>query len=83
MAFALKVGQAHAAPFRVSRNVDGVAYRKPSTWTSSNPAMIRLSRITSPDARSVYARCFGPLDPTIASPVDEIGAPEVGRYGVG
>jgi hypothetical protein len=74
MAFALKVGQRtrlHVAFLRVDGSRSSV--ESPPTWTSSNPAMIRIVEDPlSPDGRSVYAECLGPVDPTIASPVVEI-----------
>jgi hypothetical protein len=74
MAFALKVRQRtrlHVAFLRVDGSRSSV--ESPPTWTSSNPAMIRIVEDPlSPDGRSVYAECLGPVDPTIASPVVEI-----------
>ena len=74
MAFALKVGQhtrLHVAFFRVDGNRSTVA--GPPIWTSSNPAMVRIVEDPlSPDGRSVYAECLGPVDPAVTSPIIEI-----------
>jgi hypothetical protein len=74
MPFALKVGQRtrlHVAFLRVDSSRSNV--ERPPTWTSSNPAMVRIVEDPlSPDGRSVYAECLGPVDPAVASPVVEI-----------
>jgi hypothetical protein len=74
MPFALKVGQRtrlHVAFLRVDGSRSSV--EMPPTWTSSNPAMVAIVEDPlSPDGRSVYAECLGPVDPTVASPIVEI-----------
>jgi hypothetical protein len=74
MAFALKVGQRtrfHAAFLRVDGSRSAV--EAPPTWTSSNPAMVRLVEDpSSPGGRSVYAECIGPVDPSVTAWVIEI-----------
>lgn len=74
MPFALKVGQRtrlHVAFLRVDGNRSTVA--SPPLWASSNPAMVAIIEDPlSPDGRSVYAECLGPVDPAVASSVVEI-----------
>jgi hypothetical protein len=74
MAFALKVGQRarlHVAFLRADGSRSAV--ERPPTWTSSNPAMVRIVEDSlSFDGRSVYAECLGPVDPAVTSPVVEI-----------
>jgi hypothetical protein len=71
MPFALKVGQRtrlHVAFLRVDGSRSSV--ERPPTWTSSNPAMMRIIEDPlSPDGRSVYVECLGPVDPAVSSPV--------------
>jgi hypothetical protein len=74
MAFALKVGQRtrlHVAFLRVDGSRGTVS--RPVTWTSSNPAMVRIVEDPlSPDGRSVYVECLGPVDPAVPSHLVEI-----------
>jgi hypothetical protein len=74
MPFPLKVGQRtrlHVAFLRVDGSRSSV--EMPPTWTSSNPAMVAVVEDPlSPDGRSVYVECLGPVDPTVASPIVEI-----------
>ena len=74
MPFALKVGQRtrlHVAFLRVDGSRSAVAGRP--IWTSSNPAMVRIIQDpVSPDGRSVYAECLGPVDPAVPSHIVEI-----------
>jgi hypothetical protein len=74
MAFALKVGQRtrlHVAFLRVDGSQSPV--ERPPTWTSSNPAMVAIvDDPLSPDGRSVYAECLGPVDPAVRPPIVEI-----------
>jgi hypothetical protein len=74
MAFALKVGQRtrlHVAFLRVDGSRSTV--ESPPTWTSSNPAMVRIVEDPlSPDGRSVYVECLGPVDPAVPSHLVEI-----------
>jgi hypothetical protein len=74
MPFALKVGQRthlHVAFLRVDGSRSTVV--GPPIWTSSNPAMVAIVEDPlSPDGRSVYAECVGPVDPAMTSPVVEI-----------
>jgi len=74
MAFALKVGQRtrlHVAFLRVDGSRSPT--ERPPTWTSSNPAMVAIVEDPlSPDGRSVYAECLGPVDPAVPSPIVEI-----------
>jgi hypothetical protein len=74
MAFALKVGQRtrlHVAFLRVDGSRSPT--ERPPTWTSSNPAMVAIvADPLSPDGRSVYAECLGPVDPALRSPIVEI-----------
>jgi hypothetical protein len=83
MAFALKVGQRarlHVAFFRVDGSRSTVA--SPPTWISSNPAMVEIVEDpSSPDGRSVYAECLGPVDPAVTSPIVEISC--VGEVDLG
>jgi hypothetical protein len=74
MAFALKVGQRTRLQVAFLR-VDGSrsSVERPPSWTSSNPAMVRIVEDPlSPDGRSVYAECLGPVDPSVASPTVQI-----------
>jgi hypothetical protein len=74
MAFALKVGQRTRLQVAFLR-VDGSrsSLTTPAIWTSSNPAMIALVEDPlSPNGRSVYVECLGPVDPTVTSPIVEI-----------
>ena len=74
MPFALKVGQRthlHVAFLRAdgSRSI----VEEPPTWTSSNPAMVAIVEDPlSPDGRSVYAECVGPVDPAVPAHIVEI-----------
>jgi hypothetical protein len=74
MPFALKVGQhtrLHVAFLRVDGSQSTVA--GPPIWTSSNPAMVRIVEDPlSPDGRSVYVECLGPVDPAVPSHLIEI-----------
>jgi hypothetical protein len=74
MAFALKVGQRsrlHVAFLRIDGSRSTVA--GPPIWTSSNPAMVRIVEDpSSPDGRSVYVECVGPVDPAVPSHLVEI-----------
>ena len=74
MPFVLKVGQRtrlHVAFLRVDGSPGTV--ESPPLWASSNPAMVAIIEDPlSPDGRSVYAECLGPVDPAVASPVVEI-----------
>ena len=74
MPFALKVGQRtrlHVAFLHVDGSRSPV--ENPPSWTSSNPAMVAIVEDPlSPDGRSVYAECLGPVDPAVASPVVDI-----------
>jgi hypothetical protein len=74
MPFALKVGQRtrlHVAFLRVDGRRSTLA--GPPTWTSSNPAMIAIVEDPlSPDGRSVYVECLGPVDPAVPSYIVEI-----------
>jgi hypothetical protein len=74
MPFALKVGQRtrlHVAFLRVDWSRSTV--ERLATWTSSNPAMVRIAEDPlSPDGRSVYAECLGLADPAVPSHLVEI-----------
>jgi hypothetical protein len=74
MSFALKVGQRsrlHVAFLRVDGSRSTVA--GPPIWTSSNPAMVAIVEDPlSPDGRSVYVECLGPVDPAVTAHVVEI-----------
>jgi hypothetical protein len=74
MPFALKVGQRarlHVAFLRVDGGRSTVA--GPPIWTSSNPAMVAIVEDPlSPDGRSVYVECLGPVDPAVPSHLVEI-----------
>jgi hypothetical protein len=74
MPFALKVGQRmrlHVAFLRVDGSRGTVA--GPPIWTSSNPAMVAIVEDPlSPDGRSVYAECLGPVAPAVTSPIVEV-----------
>jgi hypothetical protein len=74
MPFALKVGQRmrlHMAFLRVDGSRSTVA--GPPIWMSSNPAMVAIIEDpVSPDSRSVYVECLGPVDPAVTSPIGEI-----------
>jgi hypothetical protein len=74
MAFALKVGQRtrlHVAFLRVDGSRSSA--ERPPTWTSSNPAMVAIvADPLSPDGRSVYVECLGPVDPAVRPPIVEI-----------
>jgi hypothetical protein len=74
MPFALKVGQRtrlHVAFLLADGSRSTVA--EPPTWTSSNPAMVAiLQDPLSPDGRSVYVECLGPVHPAVASSIVEI-----------
>jgi hypothetical protein len=83
MAFALKVGQRTRLRVAFLR-ADGSrsAVERPPTWTSSNPAMVRIVEDPlSSDGRSVYAECLGPVDPAVTSPIVEINC--VGEVDLG
>jgi hypothetical protein len=83
MPFALKVGQRthlHVTFLRVDGSRSAVA--GPPTWTSSNPAMVRIVEDPlSLDGRSVYAECLGPVDPAVTSPV--VGISCTGEVDIG
>jgi hypothetical protein len=74
MPFALKVGQRtrlHVAFLRVDGSRSNV--ERPPIWMSSNPAMMRIVEDPlSPDGRSVYVECLGPVDPAVPSHLVEI-----------
>src|SRR5262245_38960282 len=74
MPFALKVGQRtqlHVAFLRVDGSRSTV--EGPPIWTSSNPAMVRIIEDPlSPDGRSVFVECLGPVDPTVPAHIVEI-----------
>ena len=74
MPFALKVGQRtrlHVAFLRVDGTRSTVL--SPPIWASSNPAMVAIIEDPlSPEGRSVYAECLGPVDPAVTPPVVEI-----------
>jgi hypothetical protein len=74
MAFALKVGQRtrlHVAFLRVDGSRSPT--ERPPAWTSSNPAMVAIVEDpSSPDGRSVYVECLGPVDPAVRPPIVEI-----------
>jgi hypothetical protein len=74
MPFALKVGQRtrlHVTFIRIDGSRSTV--ERPPTWTSSNPAMVRIVEDPlSPDGRSVYVECVGPVDPAVTSRIVEI-----------
>jgi hypothetical protein len=51
---------------------------------SSNPAMVRIVEDPrSPDGRSVYAECLGPVDPAVASPIVQISCAGEADLGTG
>jgi hypothetical protein len=85
MPFALKVGQRarlHVAFLRVDGSRSSV--EKPPSWTSSNPAMVRIVEDPlAPDGRSVYAECLGPVDPAVTAPVVEISCAGEADLGTG
>jgi hypothetical protein len=85
MPFALKVGQCtrlHVTVLRADGSRSTVA--GPPTWTSSNPAMVAiLEDPLSPDGRSVYVECLGPVDPTVTSPVVAISCTGEADLGAG
>jgi hypothetical protein len=85
MAFALKVGQRtrlHVAFLRVDGSRSPV--ERPATWTSSNPAMVAIVEDPlSPDGRSVYAECLGPVDPAVRPPIVEISCAGEVDFGTG
>jgi hypothetical protein len=85
MAFALKVGQRtrlHVAFLRVDGSRSTV--ESPPTWTSSNPAMVRIVEDPlSPDGRSVYAECVGPVDPAVTARIVEISCAGEVNLGTG
>ena len=85
MPFALKVGQwtrLQVAFLHVDGSRSSVE-RSPS-WTSSNPAMVRIVEDPrSPDGRSVYAECLGPVDPAVASPIVQISCVGEADLGTG
>jgi hypothetical protein len=85
MPFALKVGQRtrlHVAFLRVDGSRSTI--ERPATWTSSNPAMVAIVEDPlSPDGRSVYAECLGPVDPAVPSPVVEISCAGEADLGTG
>jgi hypothetical protein len=85
MPFALKVGQwarLHVAFLRVDGSRSSV--ESPPTWTSSNPAMVRIVEDPlSPDGRSVYVECLGPVDPAVASPIVQISCAGEADLGTG
>ena len=74
MPFPLKVGQRtrlHVAFLRVDGSRSTVA--GPPIWMSSNPAMVAIIEDpVSPDGRSVYVECLGPVDPAVPSHIVEI-----------
>lgn len=74
MPFALKVGQRtrlHVAFLRVDGTPGHIAGIP--IWTSSNPAMVRIVEDPfSPDGRSVYAECLGPVDPSVTAHIVEM-----------
>ena len=74
MPFALKVGQRthlHVAFLKADGSRSTVAGLP--LWASSNPAMVAiLEDPLSPDGRSVYAECIGPVDPAVPSHLVEI-----------
>jgi hypothetical protein len=85
MPFALKVGQRtqlHVTFLRVDGSRSTVA--GPPLWTSSNPAMVRIVEDPlSPDGRSVYAECLGPVDPAVPSPIVEVSCAGEADLGTG
>ena len=85
MAFALKVGQRTRLRVAFLR-ADGSRspVEGPPTWTSSNPAMVKIVEDpSSPDGRSVYAECVGPVDPAAAASVVEISCTGEADLGTG
>lgn len=85
MPFALKVGQRtrlHVAFLRVDGSRSTVV--SPPIWASSNPAMVRIIEDPlSPDGRSVYAECLGPVDPGVPSHIVEISCAGEVHVGTG
>jgi hypothetical protein len=85
MAFALKVGQRARLQVAFLR-VDGSRSHteSPPTWVSSNPAMVRIAADPrSPDGRSVYVECLGPVDPAVTAPLVEISCAGEVDFGTG